>query len=285
MIEPQPLDPAGDPADSEAGAAVSIAGLTRAFPHGGGIEDFDLDLVPGSVTALVGPSGSGKSTLVRLLGGLERPDAGVILVGGETVSALPGRALPAYRRRIGIVFEQGALLPDLSVLDNVVAPALIAPTPAPLAYGTAAPPGLGPLARMRVPVRSALVSLLVPIVHTQATLDRRRAAQERGRELLAWAGLAGREDDRADRLSPADRQRVAVARALIGRPALLLADEPAGALGSAEGTALIQLLLRVRDEEGLTVLIATHDPELAIHCDRVVRLRDGRVADDSDALP
>ncbi|MCW2885864.1 MAG: transporter [Streptosporangiaceae bacterium] len=281
MMEPQPVDLTG----SETGASVSVAGLTRTFWHGGGIDDLDLDLVPGSVTALVGPSGSGKSTLVRLLGGQERPDGGIILVDGETISSLPARALPAYRRRIGVVFEQGRLLPGLSVLDNVVAPALIAPAPAPLAYGTAVPPGPGVLARLRGPVRGALVSLLVPVVHTQASLDRRRAARERGRELLAWVGLAGREGDRAGRLSPADRQRVAVARALIGRPALLLADEPAGALDSAAAAELMGLLLRARDEDGLTILVATHDPELAIHCDRVVRLRDGRVADDSDALP
>jgi putative ABC transport system ATP-binding protein len=281
MMEPYPVETAG----AESGASISIAGLTRTFRHGGGLDDLDLDLLPGSVTALVGPSGSGKSTLLRLLGGLDRPDGGVIVVDGQTISSLPARALPAYRRRIGIVFEQGRLLSELSVLDNIVAPALIAPARPPVAYGTAGPPGLGPLARVGMPVRDALVSLLVPVLHTRASLDRRRAAQERARELLAWAGLADREDDRPERLSPADRQRVALARALIGRPALLLADEPAGALDSAAGTGLVELLLRVRDEDGTTVLIATHDPELAIHCDRVVRLRDGRVADDSDALP
>jgi putative ABC transport system ATP-binding protein len=281
MMEPQPLEAAG----AETGASVSIAGLTRRFWHGGGIDDLDLDLLPGSVTALVGPSGSGKSTLLRLVGGLERPDGGVIVVDGQTISSLPSRALPAYRRRTGIVFEQGRLLADLSVLDNIVAPALIAPAPAPLAYGTAGPPNAGPLARMMMPVRDALASVLVPVLHTRSSLDRRRAAQQRARELLGWVGLAGREDDRADRLAPADRQRVAVARALICRPALLLADEPAGGLDSAAGTGLMELLLRLRDEDGMTVLIATHDPELAIHCDRVVRLRDGRVADDSDALP
>ncbi|MCW2916778.1 MAG: transporter [Actinomycetia bacterium] len=281
MTEPYPLEIAG----SETGASVSVAGLTRTFSHGGGIDDLDLDLVPGSVTAVVGPSGSGKSTLLRLLGGLDRPDGGVIVVDGQTISSLPTRALPAYRRRIGVVFEQGRLLSALSVLGNVLVPTLIAPARPPAAYGTAGPPNLGTMARMGAPIRGAIASLSVPVLHTRSSLDRRRAARERARELLAWVGLAGREDDRTDRLSPADRQRVAVARALIGRPGLLLADEPAGALDSAAGTELVELLLRVRDEDGTTVLIATHDPEPAIHCDRVVRLCDGRVAGDSDALP
>jgi putative ABC transport system ATP-binding protein len=111
-----------------------------------------------------------------------------------------------------------------------------------------------------------------------------REAKERARELLAAVGLARDEDLRPDRLPPADRRRVAIARALFNHPGLLLADEPAGALDAATQLEIIELIVRIRDEYGVTVLVATHDSELAVHCDRVVRLSDGRVADDSASL-
>lgn len=114
--------------------------------------------------------------------------------------------------------------------------------------------------------------------------DGDRAAAGRARELLAAVGLAAAERLRPHRLSPADRQRAAIARALFNRPGLLIADEPAGALGSTAGAEIIDLIVRARDEYGVTVLIATHDPEFASRCDRVVRMHDGRVADDSAAL-
>ncbi|HEU5156331.1 MAG TPA: ATP-binding cassette domain-containing protein [Streptosporangiaceae bacterium] len=113
---------------------------------------------------------------------------------------------------------------------------------------------------------------------------RSRDAAEQASELLAAVGLSGVEGLRPDRLRPVDRQRVSIARALFNRPGLLLADEPTGALDSAAGGEIIELIVRVRDDFGVTVLLATQDPETAIHCDRVVRMQDGRVADDSAAL-
>ncbi|HEX6469905.1 MAG TPA: ATP-binding cassette domain-containing protein [Streptosporangiaceae bacterium] len=259
MTDPQPI-----PA-LQSGALVSIAEVTKTYPAcpgdsgpgpgpspdpgsvGGGrrivaVDRVALDLAPASVTAVTGPSGSGKSTLLRLVGGLERPDAGVIAVDTEQVTALPPRALPGYRRRIGLVFERDLLIPDLSVLDNV---------------------------RVAAPAR---------------TRADRAATADLARELLDFVGLPHAAGARPGRLAPADRQRVAIARALFGRPGLLLADEPTGALGSEVGGEIVDLVVRIRDEYGTTVLIATHDPEIAIRCDRVVRLRDGRVADDSAAL-
>jgi putative ABC transport system ATP-binding protein len=115
-------------------------------------------------------------------------------------------------------------------------------------------------------------------------LNRSREAKERARKLLATVGLAGHEDVRPDRLPPADRQRVSIARAMFNHPGLLLADEPTGALHSAARAEIIELIVRVRDEYGVTVLLATHDPEVAVQCDRVVRLSDGRVAEDSASL-
>lgn len=239
MTEPQPETGAA----VQAGALVSVAELTKTFIASGGhrvvaVDAVGLDLAPASVTAVTGPAGSGKSTLLRLIGGLDRADSGVIVVDTEKVTALPPRALPAYRRRIGLVFERDLLLPELTVLDNV---RVLAPT-------------------------------------------RARDTAERAAELLAAVGLAGIESVRPDRLPPLDRQRAALARALFNRPGLLLADEPTAALGSAASGRLVELIVRVRDEFGVTVLIATQDPEIAIHCDRVIRMHDGRVADDSAAL-
>ena len=233
----------------QTGALVSVAELTKTFIVSGGhrvvaVDAVGLDLAPASVTAVTGPAGAGKTTLLRLVGGLDRADSGVIVVDTEKVTALPPRALPGYRRRIGLVFERDLLVPELTVLDNVRALA-------------------SPRSRLR---------------------GRGTATAERARELLAAVGLAGVEGLRSDRLPPADRQRAAIARALFNRPGLLLADEPTARLGSAASGEIIELIVRVRDEFGVTVLIATQDPEIAIHCDRVVRMHDGRVADDSAAL-
>jgi putative ABC transport system ATP-binding protein len=241
MTEPAPVPAV------QAGALVSIAELIKTYTTDGGhrivaVDGVGIDLAPSSVTAVTGPSGSGKSTLLRLVGGIDRADSGVIAVDTEKVTALPARALPDYRRRIGLVFERDLLIPGLTVLDNV---------------------------RVLAPDRPRAA---------------RAAAAGRARELLAAVGLPGALGLRPDRLPPVDRQRVAVARALFNEPGLLLADEPTGALGSAASGEIIELIVRVRDEYGVTVLIATHDPEIAIHCDRVVRLHDGRVADDSAAL-
>jgi putative ABC transport system ATP-binding protein len=241
MTEPEPREALA----VQTGALLSVAELTKTFIASGGrrivaVDGVGIDLAPASVTAVTGPSGSGKSTLLRLIGGIDRADSGVIAVDTEKPTALPPRALPGYRRRIGLVFENDLLVPELTVLDNVRA---LAPA-RPRAGDTAA----------------------------------------RARGLLAAVGLAEAGGLRPHRLPPVDRQRVAIARALFNQPGLLLADEPTGGLGSAASGEIIELLVRVRDEYGVTILLATHDPEIAIHCDRVIRLHDGRVADDSAAL-
>ncbi len=223
------------------GYAIELSGVTKRYATGEGqvtaLDDLSLAAEAGEVLAVMGPSGSGKSTLLHLVGAMDRADEGTIRVGETEVSALSSRDLPAYRQRIGFVFQRFHLLPALTVEDNVAAPVL--------------------------PYRTGY--------------DK----HERARELLAAVGLTGKERSLPSGISGGEQQRVAIARALIGAPGLLLADEPTGNLDSATGAGIVQLLLELREARGMTVLVATHDLVVASRCDRIVRLRDGRVTDDA----
>jgi putative ABC transport system ATP-binding protein len=200
--------------------------------------DVTLSVGPGEFIALTGASGSGKSTLLHIIGAIERPDCGTVVVDGITVTGLRGGALAAYRRSVGFVFQRYNLLPALTALDNVIAPVL--------------------------PYRTGW--------------DKR----DRGRELLAAVGLAGREASLPARMSGGEQQRVAIARALVNSPRVLLADEPTGNLDSRTGGEILGLLGRLRESRGMTVLVATHDPQIAARCDRLIRLQDGAITDDLD---
>jgi len=232
--------------DPHRGADIRTQALTRRYPVDTdtvitGIADVTLTVDPGSIVALTGPSGSGKSTLLHLLGAIDRPDSGTITVDGVDLAGLSRRQLARYRRGTGFVFQRFNLLPALTALDNVVAPAL--------------------------PYRTRF--------------DKR----ERAAELLDQVGLAGRAGSLPSRLSGGQQQRVAIARALIGMPRLLLADEPTGNLDSTTGTEILDLLVGLRDQHGMTIIVATHDPGVAARADRVVRLRDGTVIDDTLITP
>jgi putative ABC transport system ATP-binding protein len=201
------------------------------------LDDVELSIPAGSAVGITGPSGSGKSTLLHVVGAMDRPDSGTIQVGGVEVSSLRRSEQPAYRRRVGFVFQRYHLLPALTAVDNVVAPLL--------------------------PYKTDFDKV------------------ERARELLAAVGLAGREGAVPSRLSGGEQQRVAIARSLVNDPMLLLADEPTGNLDSATSDEIMQLLLDLRSRLEMTVIVATHDPLVASRCERIVRLRDGRVVDDA----
>lgn len=225
------------------GAEIEITELTRIFRLDEGhtltaVDRVSTVIARGSVTALTGPSGSGKSTLLQLIGGIDRPQAGTILVDDQDVTKLSRAELASYRRRVGFVFQRFNLLPALTALDNVIAP---------------------------------LVPHRLPFDKIQ-----------RARELLASVGLADKERMVPSRLSGGQQQRVAIARALVNDPSVVLADEPTGNLDSRTGTEILELILGLRDERGVTVLIATHDPQIATQCDRLIRLQDGRMTDDID---
>lgn len=197
------------------------------------LDGFTLRVDPGSVVAVTGPSGSGKSTLLHLIGAMDEPDDGTIVVDNTIVSGLTDAQQSNYRRRIGFVFQRFHLLPALSVRDNIAAPLL--------------------------PRRVGFDKFA------------------RARQLAAAVGLAGREDALPSHLSGGQQQRVAIARALINEPGLLLADEPTGNLDSETSNEIVKLLLQLREQHGMTVLIATHDPAIADQCDHVVGLRDGQI--------
>jgi putative ABC transport system ATP-binding protein len=225
------------------GAEIELTGVTKRYgvtrdQQVCAADAVSFGVTAGAFVALTGASGSGKSTLLHIMGAIDRPDSGRVVVSGTEVTALRGSALAAYRRTVGFVFQRYHLLPALTALDNVIMPVL--------------PYGKG------------------------------RNARERGRKLLAAVGLAGREQSLPSQLSGGEQQRVAIARALIGSPALLLADEPTGNLDSQNAKEILDLISALRQSSPMTIVLATHDPQIAARCDRLIRLRDGAVVDDID---
>lgn len=223
------------------GAMVETRGLSRDFRLGPSVvhavTDVDLHVERGELVAIRGRSGSGKTTLLSLIGGLDRPTAGRVLVDGEAVNEMGQDALVELRRRkIGFIFQAFGLLSILSAAENVEVPLrLVAADP--------------------------------------------REREERVAVLLQLVGLGERGRHRPHELSGGEQQRVAIARALANRPDVLLADEPTGQLDSATGRAIMSLLRAIVRSEGLTAVIATHDPMLIDLADRTIELRDGRIVD------
>jgi len=202
-----------------------------------------IAVAPGECVAVLGASGSGKSTLLHLLGGLDRPDrnGGGIAFDGRALSSMGTGGLDRYRARtVGFVFQFYHLLPELRVMENVVVAAMV---------------GRGRLAWSR-----------------DAAAVRSRASA-----LLERFGLGARVRHRSAELSGGERQRVAIARALINEPRVLLADEPTGNLDEKTGGSILDALMQVRAERGMTMVMVTHDARVAARADRVVRLKDGVV--------
>jgi len=199
------------------------------------LREVDLDIAAGESLAILGPSGSGKSTLLNLLGTLDQPTSGRVWLDGVDLSTLREEELAAVRnRQMGFIFQSHHLLPQCSVLENVLVPTLADPS-----------------------------------------RKLRADACERARRLLQGVGLEARLHHRPGQLSVGERQRVAVVRALINQPKLLLADEPTGALDRASAHSLAQLLAGLNREEGVTLVVVTHAADLARQMQRALELRDG----------
>ena len=232
---------AGPP--KQTGTILEALNLTKRYRLGArnveALKGVSLRVRRGEFVALMGPSGSGKSTLLQLLGGLDRPTSGEVVLDGEVVSRLSDAEATRLRReKTGFVFQFFNLIPLLDVYENVALPFTIA--------------GIDP---------------------------RRGEAAKQIHEVLELVDLLGRERNHPDQLSAGEQQRVALARALLGRPAILLADEPTGNLDYATGGEILDELWRSCDELGQTIVLVTHDSEVGEACDRVVRMRDGRIRD------
>lgn len=218
---------------------VRLEGVRKTYGQGAGaytaLHEVSLTLARGRTVALLGRSGSGKSTLLNLLGGVDRPSAGSVLIGNTNLAQLDDASLALFRRRqLGFVFQSFHLLPSLSVFDNVA----------------------------------------VPWVLDRALTPARRREID---ELLARLGLSEKRDRYPDELSGGQQQRAALARAVIHRPQLVLADEPTGNLDAHSGRLILDLLVELQRSVGTTVVLATHSEEAAERCDDRVLLDDGRV--------
>ena len=201
----------------------------------------DISVHKGEFLSIVGQSGSGKSTLLHLLGLLDAPDVGEVQLDGQRIDDLSERTRDELRNRVfGFVFQFYHLLPELSLMENVLAPLMI---------------------------RHSIWGYW----------QRRREYQDRAREMIDRVGLGHRLTHRPSELSGGEMQRAAIARSLVARPEILLADEPTGNLDQSTGRGIIELIAKLNEQERLTIIMVTHDQLIAAEAHRTVKLREGRI--------
>jgi len=199
------------------------------------LKGVDLEIKQGEIASIVGPSGCGKSTLLHILGTLDKPDKGEIVVENQRINFLNEKQMAAFRNRhVGFVFQFHHLLPEFTALENVCIPGWMAGR-------------------------------------------RKKEVEENASSLLQMLGLGHRTDNKPNALSGGEQQRVAVARALINKPAIIFADEPTGNLDSANARELHQLFFTLRQQFNQTFLIVTHNEELAQMSDRILHMKDGKM--------
>jgi lipoprotein-releasing system ATP-binding protein len=212
---------------------IDIKNITKSFGKLQVLKGIDLHIDKGEVVSIVGPSGAGKTTLLQIIGTLDKPDTGSIVIDNIDVSRLSQKKLADFRNlHIGFVFQFHQLLPEFTALENIMIPAFIAG-------------------------------------------KSRKEAKARAEELLQFMGLADRASHKPNELSGGEKQRVAVARALVNNPSVILADEPSGSLDSKNKAELHQLFFDLRDQFGQTFVIVTHDESLAALTDRTIHMKDG----------
>ena len=217
---------------------LSARGVSKNFGEVHALREVSIDIPAGQSVAVMGPSGSGKSTLLHCLAGILMPDAGDVSLGDEPVSLSSDSARSRLRlERMGFVFQDGQLLPELPALENVALPLLLLGRPRAEAFGRAA-------------------------------------------DWLDRLGLGGLERRRPGQLSGGQAHRVAIARAMVGSPAVVLADEPTGALDQATGAEVMRVLTATAKSAGASLVVVTHDPTVARWCERHVEIVDGRVLTD-----
>jgi putative ABC transport system ATP-binding protein len=226
--------------------AVEARALSKSYTDQGAevhaLRDTDLEVAAGEFVAVMGPSGSGKSTLLHLLGALDAPTSGEVLIAGRSLASRSKSELAKLRRdQIGFVFQLFNLIPSLTVSENIALPA-IAAGERPASYG------------------------------------------DRVRELLTLIGLEGKQDRFPSQISGGEQQRVAVARALVREPSVVLADEPTGNLDTKTGDSLLELFASC-NKVGQTIVLVTHDPKVASAADRVLFMRDGTFVEETPLRP
>lgn len=214
---------------------IQTKAITKSFGTLQVLKGIDLAIHQGEIVAIVGPSGAGKTTLLQILGTLDTPDSGTLLINGTETGKLSDKELAAFRNKnIGFVFQFHQLLPEFTALENVMIPALIA-------------------------------------------REKAADAEKRAKEILDFLKLSDRITHKPAELSGGEKQRVAVARALINNPVVILADEPSGSLDTHNKEELHALFFELRETLNQTFVIVTHDEQLALHTDRVIHMKDGVV--------
>ncbi len=214
---------------------IKTRGIIKSFGPLQVLKGITLTIEEGEIVAIVGPSGAGKTTLLQIIGTLDSPDDGSLIINGTRTGKLKDKELAAFRNHnIGFVFQFHQLLPEFTALENVMIPALIAG-------------------------------------------NRPHAAEKKAKDILDFLKLSDRTTHKPAELSGGEKQRVAVARALINNPAVILADEPSGSLDTKNKEELHSLFFELRDKMNQTFVIVTHDEQLTHHTDRIIHIKDGMV--------
>ena len=219
---------------------IEVKNIYKSFGELAVLKGVNLSVSKGEIVAIVGKSGAGKTTMLQIIGTLDRPTKGEVIIDGQDVFALKDNQLAAFRNKhIGFIFQFHQLLPEFTALENVCIPAMIA-------------------------------------------REKASEYQPRAEKLLRDLGLGDRLHHKPNELSGGEKQRVAAARALMMSPDIILADEPTGSLDTQNKKELSDLLLELRKKYGQTILLVTHDKELAAMADRVIEIIDGAIKPEQD---